>query len=478
MKKLWTILLAVALMALAVTGMAQGAVKVSGISDMGIYHQLVALIVEYDQEVAAPDADTYVVADFASAYMKEDYDKADIGMGKVTAVYTNDTNDRREDKTSVPGKYVVIELEPVSGSFFSEENGVQTVNNPAGYCTWRLAGESCEWRRNDFSALVVSQKKNIVNANGDVVAKAGVLPTLQPENIRHLKIEDFVTTTMKNPQGYDIHYSLSIPKNYDPAKKYPMVVSVSGNGGRISYKQQDAEGNFLCVGGNLGRDSAAAAWLECEEDVIILTPQPWRDQPDEWGIDIVADTIQLIDSVMAEYSVDPERVYGIGSSFGTMHLCEVIMRRPDIFAAYAQCNGVFDRINIYKEEYQTSGEDMPGATSTYATSLPQRADCFIADEEKAAAKEKLQGVVDNRIKMYIWHGMNDTTFTWTYATSVYELLREMYREQGLTEAEIDDLVLLYLADDPEYFDAGICEIHATSKLTVSYPWFRDWMLAQ
>ena len=41
MKKLWTMILAVALMAaLAVTGMAQGAVKVSGISDMGIYHSL------------------------------------------------------------------------------------------------------------------------------------------------------------------------------------------------------------------------------------------------------------------------------------------------------------------------------------------------------------------------------------------------------------------------------------------------------
>jgi len=489
MKKLWTMLLAVTLLAaLTVTGMAQGAVKVSGISDMGIYHQLVALIVEYDQEVAAPDVDTYVVADFASAYMKEEYDRADIGMGKITAVYTNDINDRREDKTSVPGKYVVIELEPVSGSFFSEENGVQTVNNPAGYCTWRLAGEGCEWRRNDFSALVVSQKKNIVNANGDVVAKAGVLPTLQPEDIRHLKIEDFVTTTMKNPQGYDIHYSLSIPKNYDPAKKYPMVVSVSGNGGRINYKQQDAEGNFLCVGGNLGRDSAAAAWLECEEDIIILTPQPWRDQPEEWGIDIVADTIQVIDSVMAEYSVDTERVYAVGSSFGTMHLSSVIMRRPELFAAYAQCNGAWmldkngagtpesGSVNIYTDEF--AGK-VTGWNCTDALSLPEKEDCIKAkDEYWTEATAALQGVVDNRMKVYFWHGVNDESISWTAALSPYAVLRAMYEEAGLTQDEIDDLVKLYFADNEEYYETGICEIHATSKLAVSYPWFRDWMLAQ
>ena len=490
MKKLWTVAMALILMlALAAGGVAQeaGVVKVSGISDMGIYHQLVALIVEYDQEVAAPDADAYVVADFASAYMKEDYDRADVGMGKITAVYTNDTADRREDKTSVPGKYVVIELEPVSGSDYDEEAGIYKVNNPAGYCTWRKVGESCEWRRTDFSALVVSQKENIVNANGDVVAKAGVLPTLQAEDIRHLKIEQFVTTTMKNPQGYDIHYSLSIPENYDATKKYPMVVSVSGNGGRINYKQQDAEGNFLCVGGNLGRDSAAAAWLNCEEDVIILTPQPWRDQPEEWGIDIVADTIQVIDAVMAAYSVDPERVYAIGSSFGTMHLSSVIMRRPELFAAYAQCNGMWmlavskdspesGSVNIYTDEFEGKVE---GWNCTDALALPLKEDCIKAkDEYWAEATEALKGVVENRMPVYFWHGVNDESISWTRALSPYTVLRQMYEEAGLTQAEIDDLVKLYFADDEEYYEHGICEIHATSKLAVNEQWFMDWMLEQ
>lgn len=172
-----------------------------------------------------------------------------------------------------------------------------------------------------------------------------------------------------------------------------------------------------------------------------------------------------------------ERIYAIGSFAGSMHLAKVIMMRPDLFAGYMQCNSVFDRINIYKKEYQTNGGDML-TTSTYAFSLPTRADCFIPQEEWAEAKAKLQGIVDNRMPMYIWHGVNDDTFSWTFATSEYILLREMYREAGLSENRINDLVKLYLADDVEYHDVGICEIHATSKLAVWNPWVMKWLLAQ
>ena len=39
------------------------------------------------------------------------------------------------------------------------------------------------------------------------------------------------------------------------------------------------------------------------------------------------------------------------------------------------------------------------------------------------------------------------------------------------------VALLHFAEDQEYYDKGICEIHATSKLAVTYPWFLGWMLA-
>ena len=180
MKKLLALLLTVALLlgtaSLAAAETPKGVVKVHAISDMGIYHQIVAIVVEYDAEVAVPDADAYTLVDFAPAYMKEDYDQRDFAEGVVTAVYTNDVADRREDKTSVPGKFVVIELKPVSGSYYDEAAGIWKPDNLFGLCTWRLAGEASEWFRNDYTAMVVSQKKAVVNAAGDTVAKAGALP--------------------------------------------------------------------------------------------------------------------------------------------------------------------------------------------------------------------------------------------------------------------------------------------------------------
>ena len=231
-------------------------------------------------------------------------------------------------------------------------------------------------------------------------------------------------------------------------------------------------------GGDLGRDAVPVSWLrEVDENVIAVSIQRWTKAPEEWEVNAENDCIYLLEELAKQYSFNMERIYAIGSSAGSMHLAKVIMMRPDLFAGYMQCNSVFDRINIYKKEYQTNGGDML-TTSTYAFSLPTRADCFIPQEEWAEAKAKLQGIVDNRMPMYIWHGVNDDTFSWTFATSEYILLREMYREAGLSENRINDLVKLYLADDVEYHDVGICEIHATSKLAVWNPWVMKWLLAQ
>lgn len=485
MKKLASMLLAVSLLlsafapALAETPENNGVTKVSAVAEIYTYHQIAAFVIEYDQDVATPEEGSYEIVDFAPSHMKELYDQRPFAEAAITAVYTNDQPDRREDKTSVPGKYVVIEQELVNGSYFDEAAGFYKPNNLCGLCTWRLIDESCEWFRNDYSELVISQQKNVVNANGDIVSKPGVLPTLQQADIRTLLLEDFEITTIASANGkYDIHYSLALPTNYDASQKYPVVVTCHGAGCSLNYEQQDAQGNLLCVGGDMGRDAVPVSWLrEVDEDVIVLSIQRWTRAPEAWEVSAENDCIYLIEEPAKQYAFDMDRIYGIGSSAGSMHLAGVIMMRPDLFAGYMQCNSVFDRINIYKEEYRINGSEML-TTGTYALSLPAREDCFLPEEEWAEAKEKRMGVVENRLPIYIWHGVNDDTFSWTYATSEYIVLREMYREAGLSESEINDLVKLYLADDPEYHDVGICEIHATSKLAVWNPWAMEWLLAQ
>ena len=483
MKKLLSLL---ALALVCVLAMTMGAsaqvnadVKVSAIAEVYTYHQIKAFVLEYPTEVAEPEEGTYTIVDFAPAHMKEDYDQRPYAEAVITAVYTNDAPEMREDKTSVPGKFVIIEQELVNGSFYDEKDEIWKPNNLCGLATWRNLGEQCEWLRDDFTELIISQQKNVKDAEGNIIAAPAVMPTLQKADLHTKLLDDFILTSHKSANGkYDVYFSIGLPKNYDAAKKYPVVLTCHGAGGSMNYNQKDADGNLQCIGGDLGRDAVPVAWFrEVDEDVIVLSVQRWRNAPAEWEVDAEEDAVYLVNELAKDYSIDMDRIYGIGSSAGGMHLASLITKYPDFLAGYIQCNSVFNRANIYKPEFQTSGKDMI-TTSTWALSLQEREDCFQSAEEQQAAYDIMKVVADHKIPMYIWHGVNDTTFSWTGAVSEYKVLRDLYQKEGLSEAEIDNLVKLYLADDPEYHDHGICEIHATSKLTVWYPWAMEWLLAQ
>ena len=124
MKKLLSLL---ALALVCVLAMTMGAsaqvnadVKVSAIAEVYTYHQIKAFVLEYPTEIAEPEEGTYTIVDFAPAHMKEDYDQRPYAEAVITAVYTNDAPEMREDKTSVPGKYVIIEQELVNGSYLAQ----------------------------------------------------------------------------------------------------------------------------------------------------------------------------------------------------------------------------------------------------------------------------------------------------------------------------------------------------------------------
>lgn len=474
-----TVLMVLSIVSFAAADETNGVAGVSALAEVYTYHQITAFVIEYTEEVAAPEEGTYEIVDFAPAHMKEDYDQRPFAEAKITAVYTNDAPELREDKTSVPGKYVIIEQQIVNGSFYDEEAGIWKPNYLCGLATWRNLGEKAEHIREEYSELMISQQKNIVNANGDIVSKPCALPTLQKENVHTAIVDDFVLVAQPSYNGkYETHFSYYIPKNYDASKSYPVVLTCHGAGGSINYLQQDADGNLMCIGGDLGRDAVPVAWArEVEEDVIVISQQRWMNPPEEWEVNEVEDTLKNVDYVAALYNIDRNRIYGIGSSAGTSHLSKFIMTYPAYLAGYIQCNGSFNSANIYKEEYRTNGKTMI-TSCTWAESLSEREDCFLPEEEQAEARAKLQCVVDNKLPIYIWHGVNDATASWTSALSAYKLLQKMYREAGLSDAEIDSLVKLYFADDTEYHDHGICEIHATSKLAVWYPWVMEWLLAQ
>ena len=486
MKKLLSLL---ALILVCVLAMTMGAsaqvnadVKVSAIAEVYTYHQIKAFVLEYPTEIAEPEEGTYTIVDFAPAHMKEDYDQRPYAEAVITAVYTNDAPEMREDKTSVPGKYVIIEQELVNGSFFDEKDEIWKPNNLCGLATWRNAGERSEHFRENYNELIISRTKNVVTSAGETVVASGILPTLQKADVHTLVLDDFNITTLPSYNGkYDIHYSIHIPADYDASVKYPVVFCCHGGGGYLQYKIQLAEDGITptTVAGDLGRDAVAVAFArDASVPAIVIAHQRLLGAPEEWEVNDVEDEITLIDYLDKNYSIDRDRIVQIGSSAGTHFTAEFITAHPDVLAGFMMCNGDFLGANIFKPEYRSrGGEAITTSTDAMAFNLIHP-DCFVSEEEYAAEKAKFKDVVENRLPIYIWHAVNDENATWTHAVSTYRLLCESYQEAGLSYDEIQQLVLFHFADNPEYYNYGICEMHATSKLAVDYTWAIDWLLSQ
>lgn len=147
-------------------------------------------------------------------------------------------------------------------------------------------------------------------------------------------IEDFV-------QGFhkSVFYNLYIPKNYDPAKKYPMVFFMpdagpNGNDAKLALSQ------------GIGATCFATPEEQAKHPCFILAaqiPAGVMLTTDEYTVsDEFEDVVELIKKTIAEYSIDTDRVYTTGQSQGCMSSCELMWRYPDLFAAAMPIAGHWD----------------------------------------------------------------------------------------------------------------------------------------
>lgn len=461
----------------AVAEMPAGMLSVNAITkNFEVYHHIAALVVEYADEIVAPELDAFTFVDTAPATYSAAEERRDSDQAVVTAVYTNDAPEMREDKTSVAGKYLIVELEGDFPVVWDSENERYIVENVACMATWRHQGEGRQRIRKDYSELTITQNVDILNKDGKVVAAACTLPTLNQADMVNLIIDDFEVTSIKSPRGYDYYYALYLPKNYDPAQKYPMVVSVAGNGSRLDYSAQDEDGNLLCIGAQISADQVATYFAEHYDDVIVLAPQPWAETPEEWGVDNVKDTIYLVDYIKSNYAVDLDRVYAIGSSFGGMHLSQVLTARPDLATAYLACNTSYSGLTTMFDDDMPSGsfkgatpEEVIETTTTHMV----RKDAYIE-----SAREVLKPLADEGVKVYVLHAANDETITASKAVYFYNALREVYKDAEYTDEEIEAMLTMNIVSDEIMLENGICKFHSCSKYAVLDENVVNWLMAQ
>lgn len=436
------------------------------------YQKVVALVLEYPQNVIAPKAEDITITDYENALYNGAKERCDFTTAKVEAVYTNSAPELRAMRNSVAGKYVIVELEDAhelqeeNGEYFARFAGIANVR----YAPDMKAGINTtnSMIRFDWSNYVVQVNADVVNSEGEVVCPAGIMPAMKAEEITDLTgVDEFETVDFTSSRGNKVYANLYVPEDYDASVAYPMVVECSGNSQRLVF---DENGKAVNPGTNLTRDTGAVGWLRVTDDVIILTVQPQSNPLNKDTYDEYEDTYELIQNVRGKYNVDSNRIYAMGSSFGTFHFSGVIQRHPDLFAVYVQCNGVFVDGDGMMTMYDAD-TDKVGGDYTSTNYLPE-------SEYYNRYKTAMQGAVDNGLKVWVAHGVNDGSIPVTKGVSTYNMFTRLYKEAGKSEAEIADLVHLTIYQNEDFIKGGAYNYHDALRLASADVDLMTWVLEQ
>lgn len=156
------------------------------------------------------------------------------------------------------------------------------------------------------------------------------------------QVSAFLEKSQTSKAGVTLPYRLFVPKNYDPAKRYPLVFALHGYGERGSDNQKQLTIHQL-----------ATVWtrdtIQAKHPSFVLAPQCPANGNDSWiYVDFGKGTysqdavpiskylsaaVEILDSTLARYGIDTNRVYAAGLSMGGYATWDVITRNPRRFAA-------------------------------------------------------------------------------------------------------------------------------------------------
>lgn len=144
----------------------------------------------------------------------------------------------------------------------------------------------------------------------------------------------------KNAKGETLLYRLFVPQNYDPKKKYPLVLYLHGGGGRGNDNLKQIEG-----GNGYLIDFFTQAETQARYPSLVVAPQsPMQEGWIEY--DSITPTRQLrlvfelIGNLRSSYQIDGGRLYVAGQSMGGFGTFAILSQYPRLFAAgVALCGG-------------------------------------------------------------------------------------------------------------------------------------------
>ncbi|WP_405433370.1 hypothetical protein [Micromonospora sp. NBC_00617] len=396
--------------------------SITPITTVQTYGQKVsAVAIEYGATVnpRTLDNSTFTVADTIYNFRFnpiEDLPK--LADRTVTHTYTNGVPSTRDDHRSAPGRYVIVELDP-------DDPGGWTVivsKCPTFLCTVKV---------NPELPTRVVQRRDVHGQPGRGAGKGPVLAPATPRESRPVtekpvnQLVDEFTYGSFLSGGMVLPYHYHLPRNYQPGRRYPLMVVLPGHG-------MGWDGDNLGV--QLAADIPATAWLQpswtgSTEDVIVLAPQHQRV-----GGAAEADLlVKLLDTFVRDFAVDTRRVYATTVSYGSQLLWEAFAKRPDLFAGGLVTGG-------------------------FPVSAPQATAIATAE-----------------VPLWVTHGEHDHLLNVTGARNSSALLRQAYVARGKSPEQAEALVRY-----TEYADAAFSlpDYHAAFGPTYSDSGILRWLLGQ
>ena len=214
----------------------------------------------------------------------------------------------------------------------------------------------------------------MIDANGKVVAELAKSDLSKADSIGMKRVEHFTFTAADG--STKLYGAIGFPSNFDPSRKYPVLVSVYGgpaSGSNIptetfAIPSRLTEYGFLVV--NIETRSAPGRGKRALDAIYL-----------KLGTTEIDDLAAGVRALVATHSyVDKDHVGIFGTSYGGYASVMALLRYPDVFAAASASSPVTDWRNydtIYTERYMwipqenNAGYD-GGSAMTYAPSLKGR----------------------------------------------------------------------------------------------------------
>lgn len=249
---------------------------------------------------------------------------------EVTRIYANISPERAAE--GADGRYVIIEIkagveldaqpaQPTQADLEKKKERDRMQGGPGLRAGWSTGGDDTY----PGDAEVV-QTAGIRTVDGRSY-EASATP-MKSTAERCLVADDFRQEEFISPYtGQALPYNLYLPENYDPEKRYPLVLFI-----------HDAGAAGGSVTQTLYQGNGATSWAEPEaqarHECIVVAPEyPVVTVDDNWNYSHHLDaTLALLDNLQTRYSIDPDRIYVTGQSMGCMSAIVMMLKEPDRFA--------------------------------------------------------------------------------------------------------------------------------------------------